>query len=316
MDYADCGDLRQLIKSRQQKKSWLNEDDVKYILYQCCLGLEYIHDRNIVHRDIKSDNIFLHNKGTVIKLGDFGIAKVLHSTQSLTQTLVGTPYYFSPELCDDEPYGKMTDIWSLGCVCYELLQLDFPFKAKTLPKLLQVIRTENPKPLLKTYSNSLRSLVKAMLRKESSRRPPVKEILSNNKIDWPLNGIINSDDIFPAARHVGQQPDEEGSKISQENKYSTEICIKSNDSHKIQECSQSSLNGDFESNLYRSWQDVMQDAERNVNHGINIGHQTDQNDASPRRKPDKKIAGKSEEGINTLVSRLEMLKIELSELKK
>ena len=157
----------------------------------------------------------------------------------------------------------LSDVWSLGCVIYELLQLDFPFKAKTLPKLLQVIRTEDPKPLSKTYSNSLRSLVKAMLHKESSKRPSVKQILNNNEINWPLNGIIKSNHRFPTT-------------CEDEVKINRDVCIKYNFTHNIQEQSQSSLDGHFESNVCKSWQDAMRNAERNVNHDTNIiGHQRD-----------------------------------------
>lgn len=83
------------------------------------MALDYIHSHHVVHRDIKSSNIFLSTCRTV-KIGDFGISKQLNSTQDKAMTLVGTPYYLSPEVCKNEPYTYKADIWALGCVLYEL----------------------------------------------------------------------------------------------------------------------------------------------------------------------------------------------------
>ena len=117
-----------------------------------------------------------------MKLGDFGIAKVLDGTHAYAQTICGTPYYFSPELTENRPYGKMTDVWAMGCVCYELMQLDLPFKARNLPLLLKAISTQDPNPLPASYSKPLRYLVKRMLSKNPSKRPSVTEILSHKSM--------------------------------------------------------------------------------------------------------------------------------------
>ena len=87
------------------------------------MTLEYIHGRKVLHRDIKVSNIFLTGNNTV-KLGDFGISKVLDATYDQAQTVVGTPYYMSPEVCENKPYTQKSDVWSLGCVLYELCALD------------------------------------------------------------------------------------------------------------------------------------------------------------------------------------------------
>lgn len=106
MEYADGGDLRKLIKNNKMMSIVSTEEEVKNICRQCSLGLKHIHDVGIIHRDIKSENIFLHNKGSLVKLGDFGISKVLDRSNGFADTMVGTPYYFSPELCENKPYGK------------------------------------------------------------------------------------------------------------------------------------------------------------------------------------------------------------------
>ncbi|CAM9440914.1 unnamed protein product [Chrysoparadoxa australica] len=118
MDYADGGDLGQAVSSRAKKNQHFSEGDVMRIFVQICLAIRHVHHRKIVHRDIKSQNVFLTKNG-VVKLGDFGIAKVLDSTQGMAQTQIGTPYYLSPEICQDKPYGRKSDIWALGVLLYE-----------------------------------------------------------------------------------------------------------------------------------------------------------------------------------------------------
>ena len=94
---------------------------------------EYLGKR-IIHRDIKSHNIFLMKDGSV-KLGDFGIVKVLENTKSKAATVIGTPYYFSPEMCKGESYDEKTDVWSLGVLLYEMCALEYPFTGKNIAQL-------------------------------------------------------------------------------------------------------------------------------------------------------------------------------------
>jgi NIMA (never in mitosis gene a)-related kinase len=82
-----------------------------------CLAMKHVHDRKIIHRDIKGQNIFL-TKNNIIKLGDFGIAKILNKTMEKARTVVGTPYYLSPEIIESKPYSFKSDIWSLGVLLY------------------------------------------------------------------------------------------------------------------------------------------------------------------------------------------------------
>ena len=100
----------------------------KYFI-EMCLGLLYLHHNKILHRDIKTINMFL-NKDDCIKIGDLGVAKVLNQTANMAHTVVGTPYYLSPELCEEKPYNNKSDIWSLGCVLYEMCTLRHPFEAQ------------------------------------------------------------------------------------------------------------------------------------------------------------------------------------------
>lgn len=113
MEYADGGDLNNSIQRKKKLNEYWTEDEVMRIFVQICLALKHVHDQNIIHRDLKSQNIFLTSKG-IVKLGDFGIAKVLDATGDQARTQIGTPYYLSPEICDNKPYDTSSDIWSLG----------------------------------------------------------------------------------------------------------------------------------------------------------------------------------------------------------
>lgn len=111
----DGGDVGQYLKRLDGKL--LPESKVWDFFVQTCIGLQYLHARKILHRDLKTLNLFLHKDGR-LKIGDLGVAKEV--LESHTNTIVGTPYYLSPELCEEKPYNNKSDIWSLGCILYEL----------------------------------------------------------------------------------------------------------------------------------------------------------------------------------------------------
>jgi len=102
MELADGGDLSAAIAKRKEAKVFFTEEEVMRIFVQICLALKHVHEHNILHRDLKSQNIFLTSQG-VVKLGDFGIAKVLEASCEQAQTQIGTPYYLSPEICESKP---------------------------------------------------------------------------------------------------------------------------------------------------------------------------------------------------------------------
>jgi len=98
-------------------------------------SLKYMHDKKILHRDLKTKNIFMTKKHKV-KLGDFGLSKMMGSNTSFANSAVGTPYYLSPELCEGKPYNRKSDVWALGCVLYELTTFRHAFDATNLPALV------------------------------------------------------------------------------------------------------------------------------------------------------------------------------------
>ncbi|XP_040122942.1 serine/threonine-protein kinase Nek3 isoform X5 [Oryx dammah] len=123
MEYCDGGDLMQKIK--HQKGKLFPEDMILHWFTQMCLGVNHIHKKRVLHRDIKSKNVFLTQDGKV-KLGDFGSARLLSSPMAFACTYVGTPYYVPPEIWENMPYNNKSDIWSLGCILYELCTLKHP----------------------------------------------------------------------------------------------------------------------------------------------------------------------------------------------
>jgi NIMA (never in mitosis gene a)-related kinase len=180
MEWAREGDLAAVIKKTKASRLKLEEDRVLTIFFQCCAALHFMHEHNILHRDIKPANIFLTRSGEqmdIVKLGDFGIAKVLAHTMARARTVAGTPYYMAPELCQERPYTTTADCWSLGCVLHELCALDVPFAATSMAALVRKIINGRPKRLPSQYSAELRSVVDSMLKKQSQQRPSMKRLL-------------------------------------------------------------------------------------------------------------------------------------------
>jgi len=174
MDYADGGDVHMKIKSREGQL--LDEAQILEWFVQTCFALKHVHDRKVLHRDLKTQNIFLMSNGCV-KLGDFGIARVLEFTKDYARTMVGTPYYLSPEIIKDRPYNFTSDVWSLGVVLYEMSTLKHPFDADSLVLLASKILKDQYPPPDSSYSPELLSLIKAMLCKDAHMRPVVNKIL-------------------------------------------------------------------------------------------------------------------------------------------
>ncbi|XP_043988696.1 serine/threonine-protein kinase Nek5-like isoform X11 [Gambusia affinis] len=175
MEYCDGGDL--LKKISMQRGIPFSEAQIVDWFIQICLGLKHIHDRKILHRDIKSQNIFLTSGGMKVKLGDFGIARILNNTLEMARTCVGTPYYLSPEICESRPYNNKTDIWSLGCVLYELCSLRHPFEGNSLRQLVSKICRGHYAPVPGRYSHDLRLLVTQLFKVNPRDRPSVSSIL-------------------------------------------------------------------------------------------------------------------------------------------
>jgi len=177
MDYCSGGDLYKRLQAQRGKL--LREEQVLDWFVQLCLALKHVHDRKILHRDIKSQNVFISGNG-LLKLGDFGVSKVLDSTSQFAATAVGTPYYMSPEICQNQRYDQRSDIWSLGCLLYEICTLKHAFDANNMKMLIHKIVRSSYTPVSSThYTKGLRDIVDSMIAKQPSRRPTVNNLLAN-----------------------------------------------------------------------------------------------------------------------------------------
>jgi NIMA (never in mitosis gene a)-related kinase len=154
----------------------MNEDMIWGFFIQICQGLKSLHSANILHRDIKAQNIFLVT-AREIKIGDLGVAKVTKGGMAYTQ--IGTPYYMSPEIWRRRPYNKKSDIWSLGCLLYELATLKHPFEARDERSLAEKVMRGVYAPIPSSYSSDLSTMVRIMLNVDPARRPTVDEILQH-----------------------------------------------------------------------------------------------------------------------------------------
>uniref|UniRef100_A0A1S4GTG3 non-specific serine/threonine protein kinase n=1 Tax=Anopheles gambiae TaxID=7165 RepID=A0A1S4GTG3_ANOGA len=174
MEYADGGTLAQMLAVRSQSEP-LPERFVLNLFEQLASALSYMHSQNILHRDLKTANVFLHGKGTV-KVGDFGISKIMNSNVH-AQTVLGTPYYFSPEMCEGKEYDEKSDVWALGCIIGEMCCLKKAFTASNLFELVGKIMTAEYVPLPVCYSDSLRHVLGLMFQIEPITRPSASELL-------------------------------------------------------------------------------------------------------------------------------------------
>ena len=176
MEYCDGGDLSQFIEKNKETKKLLEENMIWNIFIKITIGLAALHKSKILHRDLKSLNIFL-TKNLDIKIGDFGVAKIL-TTTGFAKTIIGTPYYLSPELCDELPYNDKSDVWALGCILYELCTYNHPFNAQCQASLVLKIIQNTPEPINDKYSEDLKKLINIILDKNHSTRPSSYEILN------------------------------------------------------------------------------------------------------------------------------------------
>ena len=176
MEYADKGDLYQKITQFKKMGCLIDEVDIWRIFIQMTKGLKALHDLKILHRDLKSANIFLFSDGSA-KIGDLNVSKVAYKGLGYTQT--GTPYYASPEVWRDEPYDMKSDIWSLGCVTYEMLALHPPFRAENMEKLYnKVIQCQYGK-ISERYSDDIKEIIKLLLKVKTKDRPTCAQILKH-----------------------------------------------------------------------------------------------------------------------------------------
>eukprot|EP00755_Sulcionema_specki_P014896 Sspe_Gene.57926::Locus_31777_Transcript_4_4_Confidence_0.375_Length_1414::g.57926::m.57926/K08857/NEK1_4_5; NIMA (never in mitosis gene a)-related kinase 1/4/5 len=173
MEYCEGGDMAELLRERVP----VSEGQVTRWLGQLLEALAWMHAKGIMHRDIKAANVFFTPGRETVKLGDFGSCSLLETNENAT-TLVGTPYYLAPEMCNGKPYCPKVDVWSLGVLAYELCTGTRPWRSTSLPQLIFEITTGGPVPRIpQTYSDGLADLVEALLKRDPAERPTAQAAL-------------------------------------------------------------------------------------------------------------------------------------------
>jgi len=188
MEFAGGGDIQGLIAKHQKMRSYLKEKDIWRFSLQMVLGLKALHDRKILHRDLKCANVFVSKDEKTAKLGDLNVSKVAKDKLVYTQT--GTPYYASPEVWRDEPYDTKSDIWSLGCVIYELCALKPPFRAQDMSELFKKVQKGVYDKISPQFSPDLNTLLSLCLQVSPQKRPSCDQLLSHPVIKRNCQGLL------------------------------------------------------------------------------------------------------------------------------
>jgi serine/threonine protein kinase len=177
IEWAAAGDLKRQLRKAQERGVGFEERIIWKYFSQICDAMQHMHERRIMHRDLKPANIFLTLDGT-IKVGDLGLSRELSEHTFQAHSKVGTPLYMSPEVLRGDGYDFKSDVWSLGCLLYELAMLKSPFRSEglNLYSLFQKISSGDYQPLPNNYSEQLRTLAYSMISTNSEERPELSNI--------------------------------------------------------------------------------------------------------------------------------------------
>ncbi|XP_025920673.1 serine/threonine-protein kinase Nek11 [Apteryx rowi] len=186
-EHCEGGDLDFKIQEYKESGKIFTQRQIIEWFIQLLLGVNYIHERRILHRDLKAKNIFLKNN--FLKIGDFGVSCLLMGSCDLATTFTGTPYYMSPEALKHQGYNTKSDIWSLGCILYEMCCMNHAFSGHNfLSVVLKIVEGDTPS-LPDRYPSKLNAVLNSMLSKNPSLRPAAAEILKIPYIDEQLKNI-------------------------------------------------------------------------------------------------------------------------------
>ncbi|XP_034517901.1 serine/threonine-protein kinase Nek11 isoform X2 [Ailuropoda melanoleuca] len=187
-EYCEGRDLDCKIQECKEAGKTFPESQIIEWFIQLLLGVDYMHERRILHRDLKSKNIFLKNN--LLKIGDFGVSRLLLGSCDVATTLTGTPHYMSPEALTHQGYNTKSDIWSLACILYEMCCMNHAFTGSNfLSIVLKIVEGDTPS-LPKGYPRELSAIMERMLNKSPSLRPSAKEILKIPYIDEQLQHLM------------------------------------------------------------------------------------------------------------------------------
>ena len=177
LEYCEGLDLRKFINDYKSHNHPIPKYIVNYIIKQIINGLKEIHKKNLIHRDLKPENIFITND-FLIKIGDFGITKQLDFINKYANTQIGTLQYMAPEVLNGEKYNQKVDIWSLGCIIYELCCGNICFKGKSILELASnIIKSQHGTIDMNIYGEKLQKIIDKSLIKNYKDRADIDDIL-------------------------------------------------------------------------------------------------------------------------------------------
>mgnify|MGYP003386195420 CR=1 FL=1 len=197
MEYCGCGDLAAKVERYKKRRQLIEETVIWRYVIQALKALEYLHAKGICHRDLKGANSFIAEDGS-IKIGDMNVSKKLGKGGGNLKTQIGTPYYMSPEIWQNKIYDSSCDIWSLGCMLYELCALRPPFLGNDLPGLKRSILSGRYPPIASKYSSDLHKVIGQMLNLSPRQRPTAADFLKLKEIKGYMH--LDSESALPTQR--------------------------------------------------------------------------------------------------------------------
>lgn len=177
------------------------ESQVQSWLVQLCWGMQHLHSRKLLHRDLKSQNVLLSNGGKRAMLADFGVTGQVDHTEDMRRSIVGTPSFMSPEMLEGRPYGLKTDQWALGCVVFEMMALDPPFggHGESYASVVNAVLHAPPLEAPPGFSSELNKIVEGLLARKPHERPSNRELLRNSILRVPFHTFVQSINAAAAA---------------------------------------------------------------------------------------------------------------------
>jgi serine/threonine protein kinase len=206
MEYCDGGDVRGIIRRQAKLGMHLHEPQVMQWFGEILDGLSYMHDQRVIHRDLKTSNLFLKGPPPYrCLIGDFGISRVLEETLAAAQTVIGTPFYLCPEVCKKQSYSYKSDMWSLGACLYEMTMLRMAFKSSNLIELVDRIVNDSFDPMDSgIYSDHVSRIVSILLTKDPNGRPSANELMQDEYVRIFVQGY--ADLMLPSPERQSCRP--------------------------------------------------------------------------------------------------------------
>ena len=285
MEFADDGDLQTKITKMRKEGGMFQESLIWSYSIQMIEGLKALHDKKIMHRDLKSANIFLVKDKHQCKLGDMNVSKVIKEKELLTQT--GTPYYASPEVWRDEPYSYKSDLWSIGCVIYELCALRPPFKGKDLDELFMNVCKGKAERISKVYSDDLWKMILMLLQVDVKKRCDCDKFLNSKLITRKIQEMKNESKDY---KNLEKNKEINDGQLLDTIRFENILDIKRQLPTKKNYSNNNAILGSEKKNPKK--------VNRNKNINININNNDDKNKTNKTNKSNKNITINNNNNIN------------------